>query len=348
MGTDLFGESRPESAGGGRRRSAEPRGRERNSAAVAGQPRTKREKHSREVEKAAAFYACIVPPATAQETKFRHGHWETRRGKVRAALTACNSNTFFMNRFDECGSELRMEYSPSLKKHRLRGNYCRCRHCEPCMRAKSLKIMANLRHRLAERPAGRYRFITLTRRHDDKPLAEQIAELYKWFKKLRSLPLWKETQHGGAVMLEVKYIEKNDQWHPHLHLVAEGGWINQDELAAAWLQVTGTSDVVDIRAIDSQKDAAAYVAKYVTKGTSPAVWDHPDRAQEWITASKGVRIANTFGNWRGFALLSNSDTANDWAPVCSFQSLLDAVGRHERWAEDALINLRPPGSGDSS
>lgn len=348
MPADLFGTDQPAAAGGRRGRPPAAARVGPSPGGPAARGRRREPKHSKELEKVAAFYANIVPPATPAETRFRHGHWEGRRAKVRQALTACNSNTFFMNRFDECGSECRVEYSPSLKKHRLRGNYCRCRHCEPCMRAKSLLIMANLRNRLSTRPEGRYRFITLTRRHDATPLALQIQEMYAWFKALRKLPVWKKTQIGGAVILEVKYNPAKKEWHPHLHIVTEGGWLPQDELARAWFQVTGHSDIVDVRALANHKDAAAYVAKYITKGTSPSVWDEPSTAQEWITASKGVRVANTYGGWRGFKLLGHENSATDWAPVCSLGGLFDAIARSERWAEDVLVNVRPPGSSDTS
>ena len=87
----------------------------------------------------------------------------------------------------------------------------------------------------------------------------------------------------------------------HLHVIAEGAYLPATELSAAWHKITGDSFVVDVRSLKSGKDAAYYVSKYVTKGTSVAVWHNIDTAQEWVTATKGVRICSTYGDWRGTA-----------------------------------------------
>jgi hypothetical protein len=55
---------------------------------------------------------------------------------------------FQLERFDACGSECTIEYSQELQKHRIRANYCKSRHCEPCARAKANLIARNLRTEL--------------------------------------------------------------------------------------------------------------------------------------------------------------------------------------------------------
>jgi len=156
-----------------------------------------------------------------------------------------------------------------------------------------------------------HRFFTFTLRHNDKPLKEQITRLYRCFKKLRNTQVWRDTQLGGAVMLEVKLAkDKNaagkQRWHPHLHAVAEGKWIDNARLKHAWHEITGDSIVVDVRILPRDKDAANYVSKYVTKGTSTVVWHTQELADEWIKASKGIRFCSTFGTWRGFRLTAPS------------------------------------------
>ncbi len=121
------------------------------------------------------------------------------------------------------------------------------------------------------------------------------------------------------MMLEVKRSKSGEHWHPHLHLITEGDWINGRQLSEQWLKVTGDSNVADVRRIDSGKDVCAYVCKYVTKGVDGKVWEKDDWADEWICSTKGVRVAATFGSWRGYQLLQVNNKADDWTPVSTFQ-----------------------------
>lgn len=306
-------------------------------------PKQKREKdHPKEFRKKADFMSYLVPPAAPEETTFRHSSWSLKRAKVKEALTRGGTGTFAMNRFEECGSQCQIEWSETMQKHRLRANYCRCKHCEPCMRSKANRIAANLRNRLAERPNGKYRFITLTLKHNDAPLREQVKRLYTAFKKLRNGKLWKKSQRGGAYTLEVKWQPKTRKWHPHLHIVTEGDFIRQQHLSDAWLKATGDSPIVDIRMLDSGRDAAHYVSKYVTKGTSSEVWSDVDAATEWICATKGLRICATFGSWRGFKLTAVKEDATDWTPICSLLNLVQRCRAGEVHAANLLILLRRP------
>ncbi len=142
-------------------------------------------------------------------------------------------------------------------------------------------------------------------------------------------------------MLEVKL--NGEEWHPHLHCIAEGNWISRDELSQAWHEATGDSFIVDVRALPRTKDVGIYIAKYVTKGTSVDVWNKPEKAVEWINAIKGVRTCSTFGDWRGFRLTAPLESATDWIHV---DRLVTLIGRARRGEEDALqilVSLRPPG-----
>ena len=99
------------------------------------------------------------------------------------------------------------------------------------------------------------------------------------------------------------------------------------------------SSIVDIRQLDSAKDAAHYVAKYVTKGTNAEVWHTQSAAQEWILAMKGVRTVLTYGTWRGYKLLQVKEEAKDWTPITSMIELCAACDRHEEWAIALMLQL---------
>jgi hypothetical protein len=287
-------------------------------------------------------------PPTKQETWFRHTHWAPKRERVREAMTAANCNAAARERFDWCGAEAIIQYSEDKKQVRIKANYCHSRFCEPCMRAKGNLMAANLHKRLNQQAQGRYRFITLTLRHSAAPLAGQIARLYECFRKLRRDKLWKDSQRGGAAILEVKWGKSKSageteppEWHPHLHIVAEGEFIPQATLSNVWNAITGDSFKVDIRALNSAKDATFYVSKYICKGTNNEVWESPDAAKEWIEAMQGVRTAGTYGTWRKYKLLHREPDTTKWI---TYQTLTDVVRQAatgEKWALsllNALVN----------
>lgn len=276
-------------------------------------------KYQQAKDKKNARYDWYVATADPDETWFRHYNWQADRAKVRDALIGTWANEFQMNRFDECGSECLVEWSESEQRHRLRANHCKCRHCRPCNKAKGGLLSANLKKRLEKGPNDgcRFRFITLTLRHDRadelKPL---LTRLYKCFAELRKTKLWKDSQDGGCSILEVKWSASTG-WHPHLHIIAEGGWLRAETLQKAWHGITTDSYKADIRALNDIKDTCYYVAKYVGKGVNDEMWQHKPAAVEYILAMKGVRFCATFGKWRGFALLQpdKAHEAKDWVAV---------------------------------
>lgn len=285
----------------------------------------------------AKLQALMVPPASPTETTFRHSHWQARRARIRQALCTCGMRDLGLNRWDECGSQCTVEYSPSLARFRLRANYCKCRFCEPCMRSKANRIAANLRDKLSLDVGQKNRFVTLTLAHSDTPLREQINRLYKSFKKLRGLPLWKASQVGGAFMLEVKRSKTG--WHPHLHIITQGNFIAQAELSNAWHRITGDSFIVDVQLIKEDRATAHYVTKYITKACNAEVWNDPSHAQEFVLAMKGIRTCATFGSWRKLRLTAVTETADDWQPLCSLDKLFAAVTAKDPQALQILHEL---------
>ena len=92
----------------------------------------------------------------------------------------------------------------------------------------------------------------------------------------------------------------------------------------------------------------AELARIETQAAAPDFWSDKEAAQEWIIATKGVRVCNTYGTWRGFKLLEAKEDATDWTPVCSMNDLVRRVSEGEVHAMNLLIILRPPGLTDSS
>ena len=55
---------------------------------------------------------------------------------------------------------------------------------------------------------------------------------------------------GAFYTTEYTYNEKTKQWHPHIHIFALlNEWIDQEELAETWHDITLDSYIVDIRRV---------------------------------------------------------------------------------------------------
>lgn len=256
-------------------------------------------------------------------------------------MISINVSNHALTAFDNCGAACTVEWSKEEQRYRLRGSYCHSRHCQPCAKQKANIISRNLKAKLEATSDADYRFITLTLRHTETPLRDQIQRLYHSFRKLRASRIWKATQVGGSASLEVKWETKTRRWHPHLHVISQGNFLDKRDLSHEWHKATGDSFIADIRVIADAKSAAYYVGKYVTKGTNDDVWNDVDAAQEWLTATKGVRTCATFGKWRGFALTKFVPTTTDWQPIASLTRIHRAARNGENWAIGIMINLMP-------
>jgi hypothetical protein len=261
------------------------------------------------------------PPATASETIFRHSNWQYKRALVLAAMYRAGASPTQVDAFQNCGSGAIVEWCQETQQYRIRATYCKNRNCEPCARAKANLMAANLQEKLKDRKEHEYRFITITLAHSDDPLRDQVNRLISSFRSLRATKMWKSHQAGGAYIIEIKWNPDTAEWHPHLHLIAQGDYLNQARLSEAWRQITTDSFVVDIKTLSSDKDAAHYVTKYVGKGTNLECWQNDAAAEEWITAMRGIRTMGTYGSWRGYKLLAKPRDEHAWKYVGSINGL---------------------------
>lgn len=290
------------------------------------------------------------PIPTDRETDSRHGHWKGKRALVAASLQRTNLSYARLNRFNCCGSCAVLEWSESLQRHRVTCWHCRDRMCEPCQQKRKLEITKIVKKNVGPRQA---RFVTLTLKHQDAPLKEQIRRLRQAFNRLKRTKVWSTAIRGGLAILELKREtpgEKENEfgiryqtdglWHPHLHCIVTGTWIDRDELCAQWLSITKDSHQVDVRLVRDSEKAGHYIAKYVTKATNNAVYENPEWLDEFITATKGARVYNTFGNWESVRQDEDTTpTAKDWKHVATIHDLHAAAERGERWAIDVYLSI---------
>lgn len=280
-----------------------------------------------------------LPPASGREVAFRHSGWQLERARVRAALERLEVPVSRRERFENCGGDCVVEWSPSRKKFRLRANYCGDRFCVPCCRARAVKLQSLLAELLGrETPL----FITLTLRNSDTPLPKLVSKLLASFRRLRQTELWKQHVRGGVAVMEIKKGAGGFGWHPHLHIIALGGYMPQALLSDAWRKSSGGSFVVDVQRARRQDDATSYACKYASKGWTAEVARDPDALDECITALRGRRLLTFFGDWHGRDVDDHDAEPIDWRRVGRLDNVLDAAERGERWAVGIARQIATP------
>jgi hypothetical protein len=165
------------------------------------------------------------------------------------------------------------------------------------------------------------RFITLTLRINNAPLGEQVTRLMRCFARLRRRVLWSKTQCGGVAFLELKRRPYNHTWHPHVHIISEGVFVEMRDLSKAWHEITGDSFIVDIRECKSSGHAAWYAAKYSGKAVHNGVENDPEMLDEAIQALKGRRLHTCFGSW-SLPAASDDVSPDEWRTVGTLRSII--------------------------
>ncbi len=250
---------------------------------------------------------------------FRHSGWKPDRIRVAASLARTAQPDSRRAAFQDCGSQafvLRSIEDPS--KYRIAGSGCHDRFCVPCAIERSRVIAHNVVELIEQKAI---RFVTLTIRSTDDPLTDQLDKLYASFSALRRRAVWHKAVFGGVAFLELTFNKTRNQWHPHLHCLVDGTWIDGKRLKIAWNQITNGSYVIDIRRPSSNEAVGRYVAKYASKPINSTFLRNEDRLDEAVIALKGRKLCVTYGTWRG-KLLTASTQEGTWEHVCSLEDLI--------------------------
>ena len=250
---------------------------------------------------------------------FRHSGWAVDRGRVAAAIARTDQPDSRQQAFHDCGSfahVLRSLEDPN--KYRLAGSSCHDRFCLPCATERSRVIARNVCEAISEREV---RFVTLTIRTESLTLENSLQKLYRGFQSLRRRAMWKRAVRGGVAFLELTYNPELRRWHPHLHCLVDGTWLDQKALRKAWYSVTGDSFIVDVRRPCNPEAVARYVAKYASKPFNTTFLRNTDLLDEAIVALKGRKLCLVFGTWRGLVLTATPDTGG-WEHVASLARII--------------------------
>lgn len=289
---------------------------------------------------------------------FRHATWHRDRARVQEALDPTDPDPHAWiryehdpdwegldplpfpsdraRRFRQCGERsVVLQHADDPSRYKVACQRCHDRFCLPCMQDRARLIVANLRAQVKYEPT---RFLTLTLKHNDAPLAEQLDRLYSSFLCLRRRSFWRDFVTGGVAFLEIKLSSTDDRWHPHLHVLLRGKYVPHKLLSDAWLQITGDSYIVDIRPVPSPDHLYSYLTRYVTKGWDPGMYRKIHALREAIEALKGRKLLASFGNFSGLRLLE-PPTSETWVELGTLHETITLAARGVAWAQAACTVL---------
>lgn len=271
---------------------------------------------------------------------FRHHTWEADRRRVLNALEFPGVGGRRYWRFRDCGTEpIVFRHPDEPGRFKVGCKRCHDRFCLPCSQDRARLIVANLKEQLDDEPT---RFLTLTLKHNNEPLPDQLDRLYDCFRALRRRVFWTDRVTGGVAFLELKLGRGDSLWHPHLHVLIRGKYLPQKALADAWLNVTGDSHVVDVRMARSPEHVYRYLAGYVTKGWSSGLYRNADRLAEAVLALRGRKLLACFGSFVKLHLL-RPPTPETWVIVGTLADLRDRARLCDPEALQVLAAISAPG-----
>lgn len=184
---------------------------------------------------------------------------------------------------------------------------------------------------VADTRPNQRKLCTLTLRSTSAPLKQQIDRLWQCFRRLRQRGIWKKAVAGSIAVLEVTYNVATDRWHPHLHVILDSAYIEVGFLSRAWLSVTLTSRIVDIRAVRSFSDVAKYLTKYLLKAVDLPAATPPEREDELFHLFRRHRFVRYAGTLRPRPdeELWRPDYPTDWQPVAVLELILEEAARQD-------------------
>jgi hypothetical protein len=205
---------------------------------------------------------------------------------------------------------------------------CRERWCPMCAAQKAKFAKESCQQYIESLKSPR--FLTLTLRHCEDDLKPQVEFLQDAFRRLRTRAYWKKRVFGGVWFLQVHRSENDGCWHPHLHILLDGAYLEHGTLSDLWDLVSYGSPVLDIRKIHNPESSASYVARYSARPAKFEAMPIADRV-EMITSLKGKRLSGTFGTAKCITLTTPKITSDaDWT----------RIGFYDTLVKDAMTDLK--------
>lgn len=202
---------------------------------------------------------------------------------------------------------------------RVASKSCKLRWCPMCAKKRSWFLVQQIKP-WAE-SVDKLKFLTLTLKHSDAPLHDQICNLYKFFQSYRKLKFLKDNIKGGIWFFQIKKSKQSGQWHPHLHCLIDSRFMDREKLSQLWQRTTLGSMVVDIRKAGDSAKVAEYVSRYSARPSTLAELAVDDRA-ELVGALHGRRLLGTWGTAKAITLkMEKPDDARKWKYIGAWSTV---------------------------
>lgn len=244
----------------------------------------------------------------AYRLKDLSAHWQ-RAQRLYEFIGARDNECRFV-RLRECRKRAWFAIDRESMTIKLLSNACKLRWCPICQSATRACVasQSSVWFQTVRRP----KFLTLTLKHSDATLTDQIDRLYKCWRKFRLSALVKKQTRGGIWFFQIKETQPSGTWHPHIHVLLDMNYIPQRALSDLWLKITGDSTVLDIRAIHSEKKAIDYVSRYA--GNPIELSDITfEQSIEVYDALHNRRLCGTYGSARSVRLRPQRPSdGGDW------------------------------------
>jgi hypothetical protein len=172
-------------------------------------------------------------------------------------------------------------------------------------------------------------------------LKERTEALWAAYNRLIRRKEFKEAFRGGHAFYETK-MSKAGEWHPHLHIVADG-WMAQRLLSDLWRSCTkGESFIVHISQLKDRgggyEKAVKEACKYPCKVAD--VIGRPGLVAEFLDVLGSKRLYRTFGDVYGISEAPEPisegeqvyrDTLAAMCPHCGAEGSMSSSHRSDGW-----------------
>lgn len=248
----------------------------------------------------------------------------------------------YLERLESCRTFAWFARHEETGRVRVVTTTCKLRWCPLCQSARKNWVAMQVSDWLAGHRMAK--FLTLTLKHSDCPLSEQITALRASFLKFRNSIFCRRKCRGGIWFLQVKKSKRSKQWHPHLHCLIDSDFMDRRTISTKWEKITKDSMVTDIRLVIDNDRAANEVARYCASSARLAEFNAPEGV-EIFYALHGKRICGTWGTGREIKLRPPKfEDGEKWKTVGTWKAVRSAGESHssarlilEAWRNDTPL-----------
>ncbi len=232
-------------------------------------------------------------------------------------LSSCRQSAFFV-RHEKTGEV------------QVRSKHCGLRWCPMCAASRQAWIAGECERWFIQ--VDKPRLVTLTMRHNDRPLADQVHDLYDHFRKFRKRKFFSDRTKGGVWFFHIKKSQTDHKWHPHLHCLIDSDFLEHKKISELWHKVTGDSHVVHIKAVTNPTNSVRHAARYSAEPCDLAGHSDID-SLEVFYALHGKRICGTWGSARMISFRPKArEDSESWKNIGTWQTIYSLKDEDDRAA----------------